>query len=44
MAADNELDFALTSQPKPRQNPQLTQALRPARGCERIAIGAGNGW
>src|SRR5216684_3172097 len=43
MAVARELDFAPTSQPNPRQKPQLMQALRPARGCERIAIGAGNG-
>jgi hypothetical protein len=42
--AASELDFAPTSQPNPRQNPQFTQALRPARGCDKIAIGAGNGF
>src|SRR5712692_8978490 len=44
MAVARELDFAPTSQPKARQKPQLMHALRPARGCERIAIGAGNGF
>src|SRR6266481_3553583 len=43
MAVASELDFAPTSQPKARQKPQLTQALRPGRGSERIAIGAGYG-
>src|SRR5260370_34782676 len=40
----SELDLAPTSQPNARQKPQLMQALRPARGCERMAIGAGNGF
>src|SRR5215471_633334 len=44
IAAARELDFAPTSQPNPRQKPQFTQALRPGRGCERMAIGAGNGF
>src|SRR5207302_4916936 len=43
IAATSELDFAPTSQPKPRQKPHWTQALRPGRGWERIAMGAGNG-
>src|SRR5258708_25339092 len=43
MAVANELDLAPTSQPKARQKPQLMQALRPGRGCDRIAIGAGKG-
>src|SRR5260221_14537247 len=43
IAVARELDFAPTSQPKARQKPQLTQALRPARGCERMAMGAGKG-
>jgi hypothetical protein len=41
MAVARELDFAPTSQPKAKQKPQLTQALLPGRGCERIAIGVG---
>src|SRR5580704_6092890 len=44
MAAASELDFAPTSQANPRQKPQFMHALRPGRGCERIAIGAGNGF
>src|SRR5580704_1186590 len=43
MAVARELDFAPTSQPNARQKPQLRQALRPGRGCERMAMGAGNG-
>src|SRR5215470_2624642 len=37
------LDFAPTSHAYPQQNPQFTQAPRPARGCDRIAIGVGKG-
>src|SRR5580692_6588086 len=43
MAVASELDFAPTSQANARQKPQLMQALRPGRGCERIAMGAGKG-
>src|SRR6266849_587437 len=43
MAVASELDLAPTSQPNARQKPQLMQALRPGRGSDRIAIGAGNG-
>src|SRR5260370_1363130 len=39
MAVARELDFAPTSQPKARQKPQFTQALRHGRGWERMAIG-----
>src|SRR6202161_2002113 len=37
------LDLARISQPNDSQNPQFTQAPRPRYGCERIAIGPGNG-
>src|SRR5271154_5643166 len=43
IALASELDLAPTSQPKDKQKPQLTQALRPWCGCERMAIGAGKG-
>ena len=36
-----EEDLALTSQPKPEQKPQWTQAGLPLWGWERIATGAG---
>src|SRR5260370_1326021 len=43
IAVASELDFAPTSQPKPRQKPQSTQALLPARACGLIAMCAGKG-
>src|SRR4051812_24260529 len=38
----SELDFARTSQPKPRQKPHCTHAERPSYCFDAIAIGAGN--
>jgi len=43
MTLESDVDFAPTSQPKPRQKPQFMQAARPVRGWERIAMGAGIG-